>query len=108
MALFHLGSDSIVSHAFNGDRTQLAISVNTNDVYLLKVPVSSNGTYQLVDILKEHSALVMGLDWAPKTNRIVSCSADRNAYVWIQQNDGKWKPTLVVLMVSIFIVYFLD
>jgi actin related protein 2/3 complex subunit 1A/1B len=25
---------------------------------------------------------VTGIDWAPKTNRIVTCSADRNAYVW--------------------------
>jgi len=44
--------------------------------------------------------LVTGLDWAPKTNRIVSCSQDRNAYVWSQQG-GKWKPTLLILRINL-------
>ena len=29
--------------------------------------------------------------------RIVTCSADRNAYVWVKQDDGTWKHTLVLL-----------
>ncbi|CAH8491508.1 unnamed protein product [Dicrocoelium dendriticum] len=101
MATVHaLGSDALVSHAFNGDSTQLALSVNTSDVYLLRVPASSSSKFQLLDVLKEHSALVTGLDWAPKTDKIVSCSTDRNAYVWTKSEDGKWKPTLVVLMID--------
>ena len=40
---------------------------------------------------------VSGIDWAPKTNRIVTCSADRNAYVWNLQPDGTWKHMLVLL-----------
>jgi actin related protein 2/3 complex subunit 1A/1B len=32
--------------------------------------------------LDQHDLRVTGIDWAPKTNRIVTCSADRNAYVW--------------------------
>ena len=35
-----------------------------------------------------------GIDWAPKTNRIVTCGADRNAYVW-QLKDGTWVQELV-------------
>jgi len=46
--------------------------------------------------LKEHDAVVTGLDWGTKTNRIVSCSHDRNAYVWTNVN-GEWKPMLVIL-----------
>jgi len=42
---------------------------------------------------------VTGIDWAPKSNRIVSCSQDRNAYVWTFQNN-QWKPTLVILRIS--------
>lgn len=42
----------------------------------------------------------MGIDWAPNTNRIVSCAVDRNAYVWTQDSDGKWKPTLVLLRIN--------
>ena len=32
--------------------------------------------------LDQHDIRVTGIDWAPNTNRIVTCSADRNAYVW--------------------------
>lgn len=39
----------------------------------------------------------MGIDWAPNTNRIVTCAADKNAYVWTQGEDKHWEPTLVVL-----------
>lgn len=42
----------------------------------------------------------MGIDWAPNSNRIVTCSVDRNAYVWTQGDDGKWKPTLVLLRIN--------
>lgn len=42
----------------------------------------------------------MGIDWAPNTNRIVTCAADRNAYVWCQDGEGKWKPTLVLLRIN--------
>jgi actin related protein 2/3 complex subunit 1A/1B len=34
--------------------------------------------------LEQHDLRVSGLDWAPLSNRIVTCSADRNAYVWVQ------------------------
>lgn len=44
----------------------------------------------------QHTELVTGLDWGAKTNRIVSCSQDCNAYVWTLDN-GRWKPTLVIL-----------
>lgn len=42
----------------------------------------------------------MGIDWAPNTNRIVTCAVDRNAYVWTQSSDGKWSPTLVLLRIN--------
>lgn len=42
----------------------------------------------------------MGIDWAPNTNRIVTCSVDRNAYVWTQGEDGKWSTTLVHLRIN--------
>ncbi|EUB61792.1 Actin-related protein 2/3 complex subunit 1A [Echinococcus granulosus] len=78
----------------------MAISINTSNVYILSVPKSSGDRFKLVDTLKEHSALVMGIDWCATSNQIVSCSADRNAYVWKQTPDGKWKPTLVALQIN--------
>lgn len=56
--------------------------------------------WKRVDILKQHDLRVMGIDWAPNSNRIVTCSVDRNAYVWTQGDDGKWKPTLVLLRIN--------
>ena len=41
-----------------------------------------------------------GIDWGPKTNRIITCSADRNAYVWNLEPNGKWKHTLVLLRIN--------
>ena len=38
--------------------------------------------YTSVAKLDQHDIRVTGIDWAPNTNRIVTCSADRNAYVW--------------------------
>jgi actin related protein 2/3 complex subunit 1A/1B len=52
-------------------------------------------------VLKEHDQVILGLDWAPKTNRIVSCSQDRNAYVWtFNDTESRWKPTLVILRIN--------
>lgn len=42
---------------------------------------------------------VAGIDWAPDSNRIVTCGADRNAYVWTLK-EGAWKPTLVILRIN--------
>jgi actin related protein 2/3 complex subunit 1A/1B len=53
----------------------------------------------------QHDKLITSIDWAPVSNRIVTCSQDRNAYVWqetIDQETGKlvWKPTLVLLRIN--------
>lgn len=71
-------------------------------------------------IISQHDAVVTGLDWGAKTNRIVSCSCvpvlppssfflslihpshDRNAYVWTLAKNpttgaDEWRPMLVIL-----------
>jgi len=51
--------------------------------------------------LTEHDKLVTSIDWAPNSNRIVTCSQDRNAYVWSWDAAKKaWTPTLVILRVN--------
>ncbi|KAG6917917.1 hypothetical protein DXG01_000354 [Tephrocybe rancida] len=57
------------------------------------------------DTLTEHDKLITSIDWAPQSNRIVTASQDRNAYVWQETEDpetGKlvWKPTLVLLRIN--------
>ena len=45
--------------------------------------------------------LVTGIDWHPVTNRIVTCSHDRNAFVWLLDEDANvWRPQVVQLGVN--------
>ena len=99
----------------------MAISPNSPEVHIYNF---ERGEWKLEEILKEHDLKVTGIDWAPNTNRyvkkrhccialvvfkttilsllnsIVTCSADRNAYVWTQSEERKWKPTLVLLRIN--------
>ncbi|XP_077979751.1 actin-related protein 2/3 complex subunit 1A-like [Glandiceps talaboti] len=90
------GEDPISCHAFNGDRTQLAISPNNNEVHIYKKVGSK---WEKLHVLNEHSQRVTGIDWAARSNRIVTCGTDRNAYVWNLQGN-EWKPTLVILRIN--------
>jgi len=95
---FSFGLDPITCHAWNKDRTQIAISPNSPEVHIYKL---TSNDWVLVDVLKQHDLRVTGIDWATKTNRIVTCAADRNAYVWSQDGpEQKWKPTLVLLRIN--------
>jgi actin related protein 2/3 complex subunit 1A/1B len=49
----------------------------------------------------QHSEFVSSIDWSPVNNMIVSCSHDRNAYVWqFDAPSNTWKPTLVILRIN--------
>lgn len=92
------GVDPITCHAWNKDRTQIAISPNSAEVHIYKKTLNE---WKLIHELKQHDLRVTGIDWGSKTNRIVTCAADRNAYVWTQDGpDQKWKPTLVLLRIN--------
>lgn len=86
----------ITTHAWNGDRTKVALCPNSSEVHIY---AKSGNNYTLEHVLAEHDQVITGIDWAPKTNRIVTSSQDRNAYVWTFQN-GTWKPTLVILRIN--------
>jgi len=94
---FSFGIEPITCHAWNRDRTKLAIAPNSPEVHIYQL---ERGEWKLEDVLNEHDLRVTGIDWAPNTNRLVTCSADRNAYVWTQSTEGKWKPTLVLLRIN--------
>lgn len=83
-----------MNHSFS----EIAISPNNNEVYIYK---RDGSDWKQMDILSQHDLRVMGIDWAPNTNRIVTCGVDRNAYVWTQSDDDKkWKPMLVLLRIN--------
>lgn len=92
--------EGISCHAWNGDRTLLAISPNNNEIHIYEV-----ATWKKLFVLGDHDLLVSALDWSPVNNKIVSCSHDRNAFVWTYypasgNEAAQWKPALVVLRID--------
>jgi len=92
----------ITAHAWNGDHTKVALCPNSTEV---KIYNRKGDTFDLEYTLNEHDAVVTGIDWGKTTNRLVTCSQDRNAYVWTfmpKDETGKasWKPTLVILRIN--------
>jgi len=89
----------ISTHAWSADRKNVAISHNNQAVTLYKES-GKPGKWDAVSTLQKHTLRVTGIDWAPKTNRIVTCSSDRNAFVWNLQDDGTWAQVLVLLRIN--------
>lgn len=89
-------TEPITCYAQSGTADRLALSPNNNLVYIYR---QQNSSWIEESVLSQHDLRVTSIDWAPKTNRIVTCSADRNAYVWIE-SDQTWKPTLVLLRIN--------
>jgi len=84
---------TISSHVFSPDTTKLAIAnAETVTIYNTK-------TYAVETTLNEHDKLVTAIDWCAAENKIVTCSQDRNAYVWTAEGN-EWKPTLVLLRIN--------
>lgn len=93
------GVAPITTHCWSGDGSQVAMSFNNKEVKLYKAG-SQPGKWDVTSTLDQHDLRVTGIDWAPKTNRIVTCSADRNAYVWNLEANGTWTHTLVLLRIN--------
>ncbi|KAI9809823.1 MAG: hypothetical protein M1825_000256 [Sarcosagium campestre] len=91
----HLFHRPIADHSFSADRQTLAVA-RDNDVALYG---RAGAQFKLKDELRGHDKTVTGVDIAPSTGRIVTCSQDRNAYVWEPSPTG-WKPTLVLLRIN--------
>lgn len=87
----------IYSHCFSSDKTILAITCENNClVYRLK---GNNIAPQLIATLANHDKCITAVDISIH-GRIVTCSQDRNAYVWEPLSDGTYKPTLVLLRIN--------
>ncbi|KAJ4475719.1 actin-related protein ARPC3 [Lentinula aciculospora] len=100
--IFSISQTPVTTHAFNVDRSQLAVSLNSNDAQIF---TRSGSEWIPAEMLTEHDKVITSIDWAPNSNQIVTASQDRNAYVWQQTPDpetGKivWKPTLVLLRIN--------
>ena len=79
--------------------TQLAVCPNSVEIHVYStVPVGEPTRWERRAVLREHDQPVCGLDWAPRSGKLLSCSHDRNIYVWSPPAPGRdsWAPALVV------------
>jgi len=83
----------ITCHAWNADGTQLALCANTPQLFIYQV---AGKKADVVYTLSEHTQVISSVDWNLKTGQLVTCSHDRNAYVWTLR-DGVWTRDLVIL-----------
>lgn len=89
-----LAPDGIACHAWNKDKSLIAVCPNNNEIHIFETT-----TWKRVHVLSEHDLLVSALDWSHVSNKIVSCSHDRNAFVWTLEGET-WKPALVILRID--------
>jgi len=100
--VYSIAQTPVTCHAFNADRTQVAVSLNDRHLHIFE---RQGHEWKNIETLSEHDKVITSIDWAPKTNQIVTASQDRNAYVWAQTPDPHtgatvWKPTLVLLRIN--------
>lgn len=85
--------------AFNADQSKLVTSDSSEAAFIFHR--DGSGKYTKETELVKHIERITSVDWAPKSNRIVTCSGDRNAYVWNWTPEAKeWKPSLVLLRIE--------
>lgn len=94
---FQLGPLSIRDHVFSLDRSILAVTKGSSvDVYEV-----SSGLPRLITTLPDHDKPITSVDICPDgSGRILTCSQDRNAFVWQPRGDGTYSQTLVLLRIS--------
>jgi actin related protein 2/3 complex, subunit 1A/1B len=66
----HLFHHPIADHSFTADRKTLAVARDTN----VELYGRSGNSFQLQDELRGHDKTVTGVDIAPNSGRIVTCS----------------------------------
>lgn len=88
-------------HAFSTDGKECAVSQNDEEIIMYDTAGKPQepSKWKKTQTVAEHGGQVSGIDWCAKTNLIVSCGHDRNAYVWKKEGD-QWKPTLVILRIN--------
>jgi len=90
----------VTCHTWSPDRKQIALCPNSEDVLIYSHADSADvSQWKLENTLKGHDLVVSALDWSPVHNKLVSCSHDRNAFVWTFANK-EWKPSLSILRIN--------
>ena len=76
--IHHLFHHPVADHSFSADRQTLAVARdNVVELYIK----GSTGKYQLKDELRGHDKTVTGVDIAPNSGKIVTCSQGTNPVI---------------------------
>jgi len=102
MSVHHRLVSTFSAFAWNADRSMLAVCPNSPEVWIFTNchdPDLNNWVKQYT--LKQHDLLVSGIDWHPEHHMIVTCSHDRNAFVWsLDPATDTWVPTVAMLRIN--------
>jgi actin related protein 2/3 complex, subunit 1A/1B len=93
---------TISCQSFNWDRSMCAVCHNNNEVIVYSnCKEADMAKWVEAYKLSEHTMKISAIDWSPVTNKIVTCSHDRNAFVWTYDDDTMgWKQSLVILRIN--------
>lgn len=90
----------ITYHCWNKDFSKIAIVPNSNIVEIYNVKGFDPKAWTLDAKFKpEHGSLITCVDWSAVNDKILTCSQDRNAYVWSPPDaqNPEWTPEIVLL-----------
>ena len=78
----------------------MAICPNNN-----AVEIYDTSSWEKLFTLQEHDLVISSLDWSAANNKIVSCSHDRNAFVWTfeeatSEEPAKWRHALCLIRID--------
>jgi len=84
----------------NPPQIEIALCPNTEEVLIYSNAENADvSQWKLEHTLKGHDLVVTAIDWSPVHNKIVTCSHDRNAFVWTLKGN-EWKPSLSILRIN--------
>jgi len=86
-------ADAVSCHALSKDEQLLALCPNTEDILIFRL---QGEEFQRAHVLSKHTQRVTGLAWSCN-GRLVSCSEDRQAFVWEPDDTVGWRSVLVEL-----------
>ena len=93
-------SGPVQSHSWSADRSMVALARGGQETVSVVRRSGDHVGAAVVASLAQHDLTVTSLDWAPASGMIVTCSQDRNAYVWVPDGEGGWRHTLVLLRIN--------
>jgi actin related protein 2/3 complex subunit 1A/1B len=93
-------AESVPEHAWNKERSMCAAAVGKS-VIIYDATDDNPRKWKKLHTLDDHTLTVSSLDWHQESGNIVTCSHDRNAFVWkYDESSDKWHPNLVILRVD--------